>query len=636
MPAPGECLNQRFRLDEVLGAGGYGQVFRATDLQSGAAVAVKVLLPDGAGYSATRVARFEFEVQALRTLSDPHTVRLETFGTSEGGLLYLVFELVEGHDLDALIAAGGRLDSETTRHILIQVLRSLAEAHGAGILHRDIKPANIRVFRVGADEFFAKLLDFGIAKPFSEGRASVTASAHVVGSVRFSAPEQLFGGRLTAASDLYSLGLVAFEMLTGRPANHLKSLGSNQPVRFEEDDRVDPRLAQIVYRLLERETAARYPNALAVLAELEGRPVAPASVVIAARPAHDDRPTAPPWRLVAIGAAVAVVCAVAVVVVSSRTPDPAPAPVARRVLRTPLTLPVPTPTAPLTVETAAVALDGGTDGGMTPGCNGEVPFVRRGRLSAMKGLSTTKWRTVLPSGYDGREPRPLLVLFHEAGEGPSDFVRYSGFVERADRDGVVIIAPEGDYIGPWGGSLRYVVDTITETTRQLCIDPARIYAVGYGAGGIAIEQLGCEYPVTAMASHGHRDAGLIPRCDPPPVQIPYLHVNASDDGYNPVKGGRGCMGGPRESLADKEQRWRRYQGCAGPQKPYYEQGKSQCVTWTCESPFVSCLAAGGRVWPGSANRVWDVQKCDNGSTDFPLPEVIWQFFSTHGLEISPR
>ena len=213
---PGQVLDGRYRLDAVLGRGAYGEVYRATQLAVGRPVAVKVLLDERA-QDARSVTRFEREARALAALNHPHVVQLVDFGKWHGGF-YLVMELLTGQSLGEIIARDGPFPLVRARDITLQLLGALDAAHSAGVVHRDLKPSNVVLCRFGGREDFVKLLDFGIAKvQHVSGQADLTQADSVVGTPRYLSPEQASSVMVTAQSDLYSLGVLVYEMLTGAP-----------------------------------------------------------------------------------------------------------------------------------------------------------------------------------------------------------------------------------------------------------------------------------------------------------------------------------------------------------------------------------------------------------------------------------
>ena len=208
-------IDGRYRVLEKLGEGGMGSVYKVEHIRMGKVAAVKVMRADAVQDKAL-TARFLQEARVVARLSHPNTVQVFDSGELPGGGLYMAMEYVPGKDLAWHLRAHGPMKEEKAVAIAVQVLKSLQEAHEAGIVHRDIKPANIMLVRrrKGGDEQ-VKLLDFGIAKlQESEGRKSTTGD--FIGTPAYMSPEQIRGESLDARSDIYSLGALLFELVTGR------------------------------------------------------------------------------------------------------------------------------------------------------------------------------------------------------------------------------------------------------------------------------------------------------------------------------------------------------------------------------------------------------------------------------------
>jgi serine/threonine protein kinase len=202
----------RYRIDRKIGAGGMGTVYRATRLLIGDEVAVKILHAEQSDPKATE--RFRREAQAAARLKHPNAVTIHDFGVTDDCLQYLVMELVEGESLRQIIKQQGPLTPSASAEIVSQVCAALDEAHRHNIIHRDIKPDNI-IVNVSATGLRVKVLDFGIAKLRDETAGNLTQTGSILGTPHYMSPEQCLGEELDGRSDIYSLGVVLYEMLTG-------------------------------------------------------------------------------------------------------------------------------------------------------------------------------------------------------------------------------------------------------------------------------------------------------------------------------------------------------------------------------------------------------------------------------------
>jgi serine/threonine-protein kinase len=276
MIAEGVLLNERYRLDELIATGGMGQVWRATDELLGRLVAVKVVQGGGAesgaaGESDFR-ARFRDEARNSAALSHPNIATVYDFG-DDAEHPYLVMELVEGQSLAQVVAERGALPPEEVRSIIAQAALALQVAHTAGVVHRDVKPANIMLTPAG----LVKLTDFGIARVAAG--SGLTRTGEVLGTPHYLSPEQAQGEAATASSDIYALGVVGHELLTGQRPFQGESLVAtalahvNQPPP-ELPESVPQPLRGALMAALAKDPADR-PASAGELATMVGMPLGP-------------------------------------------------------------------------------------------------------------------------------------------------------------------------------------------------------------------------------------------------------------------------------------------------------------------------------------------------------------------------
>jgi eukaryotic-like serine/threonine-protein kinase len=213
----GETFDERFRIEKLIGKGGMGAVFLARHLLMDKPVALKVLARH-LSEDPNQVTRFNQEAQNSSRLRHPNTIRVFDFGRAEQGHLYLAMEYLEGMELSKVLKRDAPLPAERAVHILRQIAKSMAEAHNIGLIHRDVKPDNIFLSNVYGEHDFVKVLDFGIAKVVNdEDLANLTQTGFICGTPTYLAPEIAMGTSITPATDIYSIGVVAYQMLVGRP-----------------------------------------------------------------------------------------------------------------------------------------------------------------------------------------------------------------------------------------------------------------------------------------------------------------------------------------------------------------------------------------------------------------------------------
>jgi serine/threonine-protein kinase len=263
--APGAVLDSRYRIIGLLGRGGMGEVYRADDLRLGQPVALK-FLPKELATDARRLAQFHNEVRTARQVSHPNVCRVYDIGDIDGDL-YLSMEYVDGEDLAASLKRIGRFPEDKGLELARQLAAGLAAAHERGVVHRDLKPANVMLDASGK----VRIMDFGLAAIGEVGDVRVGTPAYM-------APEQLEGREVTAKSDLYALGLVLYEIFTGRRAYTAATIADlvqqhqsgsiTSPTELVKI--LDPAIERAIMRCIDRDPAKRPVSALAVSAALPG------------------------------------------------------------------------------------------------------------------------------------------------------------------------------------------------------------------------------------------------------------------------------------------------------------------------------------------------------------------------------
>ena len=298
-PLVGTVVAGRYRIDQRLAAGGMGVVYEATQQPLGRRVALKVIRGD-AVHDALARARFEREAKTASSLQDPHVVVVHDFGVLDdvaGGGLYLAMEFVDGETLRDHLGSGGRLTWRRSLVVVEHVARALAAAHGKSLVHRDLKPENIMLVPTSSDGanvgagFFCKVLDFGLAKDIdndllaNDGKR-LTRSGGFVGTPGYISPEHIDGAAEDPRQDVYALGVVWWEMLTGRhpfpaetPMKTLLRQMHEEPPALDDvlrlADGIPPAGAQLVRDMMARSPRDRPRDGMAVLAQLQGLGRAP-------------------------------------------------------------------------------------------------------------------------------------------------------------------------------------------------------------------------------------------------------------------------------------------------------------------------------------------------------------------------
>lgn len=264
----GRLLDNRYEILEVIGTGGMAVVYKARCHRLNRFVAIKILKDDLSQDEEFR-RRFHAESQAVAMLSHPNIMSVYDVSTTDEAD-YIVMELIDGITLKQYMEKKGVLNWKETLHFGMQIAKALEHAHSRGIVHRDIKPHNVMVLKNGS----VKVTDFGIARIMSK---SNTLTKEALGSVHYISPEQAKGGRVDARSDLYSLGVVMYEMMTGRPPYDgespvsvaIQHINGTPPMPSMLNPNIPGGLEQIIMKAMEKDPAKRYANATEMLYDLE-------------------------------------------------------------------------------------------------------------------------------------------------------------------------------------------------------------------------------------------------------------------------------------------------------------------------------------------------------------------------------
>ncbi|RYE79313.1 MAG: serine/threonine protein kinase, partial [Myxococcales bacterium] len=277
-PLIGRTINERFKVVGLIARGGMGKVYRAEQAPLGRVCALKVLNPSYAGDSDPEFhKRFFLEASIASKLTHPNTVTIFDYGREED-IYYIAMEYLEGRTLHRAIRDESPFDEERAAHVARQICRALREAHSLHVIHRDLKPANIYLVDHADEADFVKVLDFGLVKNV-DGAEELTQAGLFMGSPKYMSPEQIRGDRVDARTDIYSLGIVLYEMITGKVpfdrANSVNTLMAhvNEPPpplrQINASVNVSPALEEIVFKCIAKNAAERFNSMDEVLAALK-------------------------------------------------------------------------------------------------------------------------------------------------------------------------------------------------------------------------------------------------------------------------------------------------------------------------------------------------------------------------------
>jgi eukaryotic-like serine/threonine-protein kinase len=275
--------NGEYRIVERIGVGGMGSVYKAEQPSMNRLVAIKVLHPRFASRE-DLVSRFRREARAMSQLSHPNTARVYKFGQLPDGAAYFVMDYMEGKNLAHVVRSEGPMEMDRAINIMIQVCGALDEAHRAGIIHRDLKPENIFLTQQGGTSDFPKVLDFGLAKvsekQMGRGSMMLTQQGMVFGTPEFMSPEQTQGESLDKRSDIYSLGLILYELITGKlpfnaekPIDMMRAHVQDPPIPLNQRVsglRFPVDLESAIKKALEKSRDKRYATAVDFAHALRG------------------------------------------------------------------------------------------------------------------------------------------------------------------------------------------------------------------------------------------------------------------------------------------------------------------------------------------------------------------------------
>jgi len=291
----GQTIDQRYRVESLLGEGGMGLVYRVTHTRLNKPLAMKVLRRENTGDPEV-LARFRREAESASNIGNQHIIDISDFGELADGSTYFIMECLDGLDLIDAIDSVDRMPEERALCIAIQVCRALGAAHDAGIIHRDLKPENVFLIRRDDVEDFVKVLDFGIAK-VGNGPNRLTRAGEVLGTPHYMSPEQCEGEGVDHRTDIYALGVLLYEMVTGHvPHDADTMMGILTKHMYEEPippkirvPHVSDELEELIMRCLEKQPERRYQTMHEVLDDLE-------RVKAGLAPVGPDTWTLPPTR----------------------------------------------------------------------------------------------------------------------------------------------------------------------------------------------------------------------------------------------------------------------------------------------------------------------------------------------------
>ena len=680
LPLAGEEFEGKYRIVARIGRGGFANVYRARELALDRDVAIKVLSPRDGAYPGNLVARFMTEARVIAGLHSDYTIRLYEFGQTPAGLLYMVFQFVEGCDLAELIRRQRRLDPPVVIHILRQVLYALKEAHGAGVLHRDIKPANILVHEHLGDPYTVKLLDFGVAKvkPTDPSVAALTKTGTLIGTPRYVAPEQIFGEEMTPASDIYSLGLVAWEMLLGKPT---VDGSSEEMLRAQVDPQsfvlppeiAWPSLRAVVEKMLAKEVFERFRSADEVLAALERTSFDDAELrqtQVRRPPSGASRPARQPTRAMeqarparlgwvlptGIAASVTVGLLGAFLFMDEGDETARPGPPVRAVPPklvsvddAPTTPPAEDEAVPAnsTVEDVGPDVEPLFTDDFPDGCGRKVEALTHREHPIVVNGKNRMARLYIPAKYDPRQRYPVVIVFHQRFKEVSYHMNRTRLSHLAVRDGKFVavgveITDTAKYTldrRAWEApteEIPIVVEAVRELARTACIDRTMVFATGEEDGARMAREFACHVPISGAMLVSAGELVDAPSCEPV-HPTPIMWVQGRDDQYILERGGFGCLGDDYMSILDRDALWKERNGCRGASRDFVDDEHGLCITWDCsKAQYVSCTMDGGHVLEKQTGwKFVDPASCQSAPMKTLLGPIAWKFWERYGRALDP-
>jgi eukaryotic-like serine/threonine-protein kinase len=305
-PLLGRVVNDKFKILGFIARGGMGKVYRAEQTPLGRICALKVLDPNYTGdHDPEFHRRFFLEASMTSKLRHPNTVTIFDYGQTDDGIYYMAMEYLEGYTLHRAIRQVGHLPEERAAHIARQICRSLREAHSLGVVHRDLKPANVYLLEHGDEPDFVKVLDFGLVKDVTPSGEDLTKAGLFMGSPKYMAPEQISGAPIDGRTDVYALGVIMYEMVTGKvPYDRPKTIDilmahANEEIppihKMNPAARVSPALEEAIMRSMAKDPNDRFRSmdeVLAALKRLGGVGAAEPTMTIDRQSATGSGPTA--------------------------------------------------------------------------------------------------------------------------------------------------------------------------------------------------------------------------------------------------------------------------------------------------------------------------------------------------------